>query len=362
MSRRGAGARNLGHPRHRGHQCRGVRRDGALGGVAAESLARTTAALGRKLGAVVPGHAALADAHFQLRAHRAHPHPVQHVVPVEPGTAGRARPGPLELRRPLHVLRAGRKPGEPVVASAERGRGSLGRDLRTGRRGHRRVLSGPFADRQGSHLRHHAKPADLRRLQPVLRTDPRHRQLRPHRRAGGRAWRWARHSPSTSWSHPRCAGNGRASPGSRWRRCSCLATWQSVGNIPSLPNSPIPRSMQAQQLASAKRAMLQHRTDDAISQLQEIIEQQPKEAEPRYLLGEAYLFQHKPDQAIAAFQEALRLKPDYAEAEAALGSAYLDKGMKAGSGSRRSRRLQSWDTPGNRATICQRVSRYGEVS
>jgi membrane associated rhomboid family serine protease len=97
---------------------------------------------------------------------------------------------------------------------------------------------------------------------------------------------------------------------------------------PQLAQLANPQVIQAQQLANAKRAMLLHRTDEAISQLQEIIQQQPKEAEPRYLLGEAYLYQRKPDQAIAAFQEALRLKPDYAEAEAALGSAYLDKGMK----------------------------------
>ena len=97
---------------------------------------------------------------------------------------------------------------------------------------------------------------------------------------------------------------------------------------PQLAQLANPQVLQAQQLASAKRAMQQRRTDDAIAQLREIIDQQPDAAEPRYLLGEAYLYERKPDQAIAAFQEALRLKPDYAEAEAALGSAYLDKGMK----------------------------------
>jgi membrane associated rhomboid family serine protease len=97
---------------------------------------------------------------------------------------------------------------------------------------------------------------------------------------------------------------------------------------PQLAQFANPQVIQAQQLANVRRAMLQHRTDDAISQLQEIIQQQPDAAEPRYLLGEAYLSQRKPDQAITALQEALRLKPDYAEAEAALGSAYLDKGMK----------------------------------
>ena len=97
---------------------------------------------------------------------------------------------------------------------------------------------------------------------------------------------------------------------------------------PQLAQLANPQVIQAQQLANVRRAMLQHRSDEAISQLQEIIQQQPDAAEPRYLLGEAYLSQRKPDQAITALQEALRLKPDYAEAEAALGSAYLDKGMK----------------------------------
>jgi cytochrome c-type biogenesis protein CcmH/NrfG len=97
---------------------------------------------------------------------------------------------------------------------------------------------------------------------------------------------------------------------------------------PQLAQLANPQVMQAQQLESAKRALRQRRTDDAISQLQGIMEQQPNQAEPRYLLGEAYLNQHNPDQAIAAFQDALRLKPDYAEAEAGLGSAYLEKGMK----------------------------------
>jgi len=63
--------------------------------------------------------------------------------------------------------------------------------------------------------------------------------------------------------------------------------------------------------------------------LQDAIEQQPKSAEPRYLLGAAYLMQRQPDQAIAAFQEALRLDPEYAEAAAGLGTAYMAKGMKA---------------------------------
>jgi cytochrome c-type biogenesis protein CcmH/NrfG len=122
----------------------------------------------------------------------------------------------------------------------------------------------------------------------------------------------------------------------QWARLTwiAMAVVLLLGNVairhqyPQLAQLANPQVIQAQQLVSAKRAMAQRRTDDAIEQLQEIIEQQPKEPEPRYLLGEAYLFQRKPDQAISAFQEALRLKPDYAEAEAALGSAYLDKGMK----------------------------------
>jgi membrane associated rhomboid family serine protease len=89
-----------------------------------------------------------------------------------------------------------------------------------------------------------------------------------------------------------------------------------------------PQVQTAQQLASARVALRQHRIDDAISQLQQIIEQQPDAAEPRALLGEAYLMQRNPDQAIDAFQEALRINPEYAIAEAGLGSAYMAKGMK----------------------------------
>ena len=122
----------------------------------------------------------------------------------------------------------------------------------------------------------------------------------------------------------------------QWARVTWIAMavvlFMSYGAIrrqyPQIAQLANPKVIEAQQLASAKRAMQQHRTEGAISQLQEIIEQQPKDAEPRYLLGEAYLNQRKPDQAIVAFQEALRLKPDYGEAEAGLGSAYLAKGMK----------------------------------
>lgn len=90
-----------------------------------------------------------------------------------------------------------------------------------------------------------------------------------------------------------------------------------------------PQVRAAQQLARAKLALQQRRTDDAISELQEIIDQRPNAAEPRYLLGEAYLMQGKPDPAIAAFQEVLKLDPQYGEAAAGLGTAYLAKGMKA---------------------------------
>jgi cytochrome c-type biogenesis protein CcmH/NrfG len=90
-----------------------------------------------------------------------------------------------------------------------------------------------------------------------------------------------------------------------------------------------PQLTAAQQLAGASRALQQRRPDEAIERLQDLIEAEPKAAEPRYLLGEAYLMQRKPDLAIAAFQEALRLDPEYGEAAAGLGSAYLAKGMKA---------------------------------
>jgi rhomboid protease GluP len=85
----------------------------------------------------------------------------------------------------------------------------------------------------------------------------------------------------------------------------------------------------AQQIQSANIALQRRQPDQAIELLQEAIEEQPKAAEPRYLLGEAYLMQRKPDLAIDAFQEALKLDPEYAEAAAGLGTAYLAKGMKA---------------------------------
>jgi cytochrome c-type biogenesis protein CcmH/NrfG len=89
-----------------------------------------------------------------------------------------------------------------------------------------------------------------------------------------------------------------------------------------------PKYIAAQQIQSAKIALQQRRPDEAISRLQEAIEQQPNSAEAHYLLGEAYLTQGKADQAISAFQDALRLNPKYAEADVGLGAAYLSKGMK----------------------------------
>jgi membrane associated rhomboid family serine protease len=125
------------------------------------------------------------------------------------------------------------------------------------------------------------------------------------------------------------------------RRQWARFTWIAMASVLLLANVAIrrhypqvvelanPQVVLAKQLESAKRSLLQGRPDAAIPQLQEIVRQQPEAAEPRYLLGEAYLSLHKPDQAIAALQEALKLKPDYAIAEQALGSAYLDKGMKS---------------------------------
>jgi membrane associated rhomboid family serine protease len=125
------------------------------------------------------------------------------------------------------------------------------------------------------------------------------------------------------------------------RRTWARVTWVAMAVVLLLANAAVrrqypqlsmlanPQVVAAQQLASAKVALQQRRADDAIAQLQDVIEEQPNAAEPRYLLGEAYLMQNKPDQAIAAFQEALRLDPQYGEAAAGLGTAYLAKGMKA---------------------------------
>jgi len=98
---------------------------------------------------------------------------------------------------------------------------------------------------------------------------------------------------------------------------------------PQVPLLANPQIIAAQEMAGARRALQQHRPDEAIAQLQDVIEALPKAAEPRYLLGAAYLMKRQPDQAIAAFQEALQLDPEYGEAAAGLGTAYLMKGMKA---------------------------------
>jgi membrane associated rhomboid family serine protease len=100
-------------------------------------------------------------------------------------------------------------------------------------------------------------------------------------------------------------------------------------HYPQLAQSADPQVMTTRQVQSARLALRQRRPDEAISQLQEVIQQHPNAAEPRYLLGEAYLMQRQPDPAIGAFQQALRLDPEYADAAAGLGTAYLAKGMKA---------------------------------
>jgi len=97
---------------------------------------------------------------------------------------------------------------------------------------------------------------------------------------------------------------------------------------PQLPLLADPKYVAAQQIQSAKMALRQRQSNEAISQLQDAIEQQPDSAEAHYLLGKAYLMQGKADQAIQAFQDALRLNPKYAEADVGLGAAYLSKGMK----------------------------------
>ncbi len=89
-----------------------------------------------------------------------------------------------------------------------------------------------------------------------------------------------------------------------------------------------PQAVAAQQMIGARQALQQRRPDEAIAQLQDVIEALPKAAEPRYMLGEAYLMKRQPDQAITAFQDALRLDPELGEAAAGLGTAYLMKGMK----------------------------------
>src|SRR5271157_3623297 len=78
---------------------------------------------------------------------------------------------------------------------------------------------------------------------------------------------------------------------------------------PQMPLLANPQVIAAQQMAGARRALQQHHPDEAIAQLQDVIVELPKSAEPRYLLGAAYLMERKPDQAIASFQEALKLDP-----------------------------------------------------
>lgn len=97
---------------------------------------------------------------------------------------------------------------------------------------------------------------------------------------------------------------------------------------PQLPLLADPNYVATQQIQSAKAALQRGQAQQAISQLQEAIKQQPNSAEAHYLLGKAYLVQGQADPAITAFQEALRLNPKFAEAEVGLGSAYLSKGMK----------------------------------
>jgi membrane associated rhomboid family serine protease len=97
---------------------------------------------------------------------------------------------------------------------------------------------------------------------------------------------------------------------------------------PQLPMLADAKYVAAQHIQSAKAALHRRQTEEAISQLQEAIEQQPNSPEAYYLLGEAYLTEGNADAAINAFQEALRLNPKYAEADVGLGAAYLAKGMK----------------------------------
>jgi membrane associated rhomboid family serine protease len=124
------------------------------------------------------------------------------------------------------------------------------------------------------------------------------------------------------------------------RRAWARVTFISMAVVLLLANSAVrrqyphlallanPQIVAAQQIASARRAIQQRRPDEAIQQLQEVIELQPNAAEPQFLLGEAYLIQGKPDEAISAFQGALRVDPKYAKADAGLGTAYLAKDMK----------------------------------
>ncbi len=100
-------------------------------------------------------------------------------------------------------------------------------------------------------------------------------------------------------------------------------------HYPQIQQLANPQVTAGQQMIGARRALQQRRPDEAIAQLQDVIEALPKAAEPRFMLGEAYLMKRQPDQAIAAFQQALQLDPEFGEAAAGLGNAYLMKGMKA---------------------------------
>ena len=116
-----------------------------------------------------------------------------------------------------------------------------------------------------------------------------------------------------------------------WISMAALLLLANVGIRHMYPQMPLlanPQVIASQQIAAAKRALLQRRPDEAIANLQDVIEALPKAAEPRYMLGEAYLMQRNPDKAIPLFQEALRLNPEYGEAAAGLGTAYMAKGMK----------------------------------
>ncbi len=117
-----------------------------------------------------------------------------------------------------------------------------------------------------------------------------------------------------------------------WISMACVLLLANAGIRRIYPQIPLlanPQVIASQQMAEARRALVQRRPDEAIADLQDVIEALPNAAEPRYLLGEAYLLQRDPDKAILAFQEALRLNPDYGEAAEGLGTAYMAKGMKA---------------------------------
>jgi membrane associated rhomboid family serine protease len=116
-----------------------------------------------------------------------------------------------------------------------------------------------------------------------------------------------------------------------WLTMAAILFFAYVGVRRMYPQMPLlanPQFVAAQQIASARRFLQQRRVDEAVTQLQDVVEEVPKAPEPHNLLGQAYLLQRKPDQAIVEFQEALKLDPQYGEAAAGLGTAYLAKGMK----------------------------------